>query len=382
MAVKIPDLTAKGSAISVTDLWEISNGAGTQSYKVTGQNISDGIAAISGFIVGPASSIANQIAIFSNTTGKVIVNSPSTITNGLLATDTVNVASTTTTIGGIRFGNANFLSNFGTHNIFSGESSGNVTLTTGSAQNNAGFGYLTLNAITIASDTCAFGSNCLKLLSSAINNSGFGVGALGLCTTSGGNTAVGKGALNNLLTGSGSNIALGVSAGSGYTSNETNNITIGANGTAAESNVTRIGTNQTKCYLAGIALVAVTASNRQVVTIDTTTGQMGSDSGAMPLGSISGTTYTLALTDIGLYEVCSNAATQTITVPLNATIAFPVGTEIAFFQQGAGQVVFAAAGGVTIQSISSNLKISAQFGAATLKKTATDTWSLFGSLSA
>lgn len=98
--------------------------------------------------------------------------------------------------------------------------------------------------------------------------------------------------------------------------------------------------------------------------------------------TISGTTYTLALADAEYFQICSNVSAQTITVPTNASIAFPVNTEIVFFQQGAGQVIFTAAGGVTIQSISSNLKISAQYGVATLKQIASDTWALFGSLSA
>lgn len=96
--------------------------------------------------------------------------------------------------------------------------------------------------------------------------------------------------------------------------------------------------------------------------------------------TFSGTTGTLALTDADYFQVCSNAATQTITVPTNASVAFPIGTEIDFFQQGAGQVVFAAAGGVTIQSASSQLKIFIQFGGATIKKIGTDTWALVGNL--
>jgi hypothetical protein len=105
--------------------------------------------------------------------------------------------------------------------------------------------------------------------------------------------------------------------------------------------------------------------------------------GYMPIATtFSGTTGTLALVDAEYYQICNNAATQTLTIPTNASVAFDIGTEIVFFQQGVGQVVFAAAGGVTIQSVSGNLKIASQYGAATLKKIATDTWNLFGNLSA
>lgn len=98
-------------------------------------------------------------------------------------------------------------------------------------------------------------------------------------------------------------------------------------------------------------------------------------------GTINTTTYTLALSDAQLFEVCNNALSQIITVPTNASVAFPVGTEINFFQQGAGQVTFAAAGGVTIQSVSGFLNIANQYGAASLKQISIDTWALIGNLS-
>lgn len=91
---------------------------------------------------------------------------------------------------------------------------------------------------------------------------------------------------------------------------------------------------------------------------------------------------TLALTDANTFQLCTKGTAMTLTIPLNATAAFPIGTEIDIFQQGAGQVDIAATGGVTIQSESGNLKISAQYAGASLKKLATDTWALVGSLTA
>ena len=94
-----------------------------------------------------------------------------------------------------------------------------------------------------------------------------------------------------------------------------------------------------------------------------------------------GTTYTLVLSDAGKYVTLDNAAAITMTVPLNSSVAFPVGTQIDFAQLGAGQVTFAATGGVTINSDTSKLKIGVRYGGATLIKTATDTWLLIGNLS-
>jgi hypothetical protein len=69
-------------------------------------------------------------------------------------------------------------------------------------------------------------------------------------------------------------------------------------------------------------------------------------------------------------------------VPLNSSVAFPIGTQILVSQYGAGQTSFVATGGVTIRSASGNLKLSAQYAAATLVKIADNEWYLFGSLTA
>ncbi len=95
-----------------------------------------------------------------------------------------------------------------------------------------------------------------------------------------------------------------------------------------------------------------------------------------------GTTYTLVLTDAGKMVTLTNASAITLTVPTNASVAFPVNTRIDLLQYGAGQVTVAAAGGVTIASKASALKLSAQYAGATLWKKATDTWVLVGDISA
>lgn len=92
--------------------------------------------------------------------------------------------------------------------------------------------------------------------------------------------------------------------------------------------------------------------------------------------------YTLVLADAGALLQASNAAVAgTITVPPNASVAFDIGTHIDFVQTGAGQLTFTAGGGVTINA-TPGLKNRAQWSGATLVKVATDTWDLFGDLSA
>ena len=90
-----------------------------------------------------------------------------------------------------------------------------------------------------------------------------------------------------------------------------------------------------------------------------------------------GTTYTLALTDAAKVVSLTNASPITLTIPTNATIAFPIGTQILLYQGGAGQVTVGGAG-VTIRSQGSKLKINGQYAVTGLLKVATDEWVFFG----
>jgi hypothetical protein len=89
--------------------------------------------------------------------------------------------------------------------------------------------------------------------------------------------------------------------------------------------------------------------------------------------------YTLVLTDKAKVVEMSNASANNLTVPLNATVAFPVGTQIHIVQSGAGQTTVVATGGVTINT-ATTLKLRAQWSAATLIKRAENTWVLVGDL--
>ena len=98
------------------------------------------------------------------------------------------------------------------------------------------------------------------------------------------------------------------------------------------------------------------------------------------------TTYTFALTDKDKLVTASTSATQTYSVPTNASVAFPVGSQINIIQIGAGQVTIQAAstGTTTISSTgatSTAPKLRAQFSSATLLKAATDLWYVIGDIS-
>lgn len=111
------------------------------------------------------------------------------------------------------------------------------------------------------------------------------------------------------------------------------------------------------------------------------------ETGPQDVGSIvtenaqTGTSYTLVLSDAGKLITLNNAASITLTIPTNASVAFPLNTRIDLIQYGAGQVTVGGAG-VTIRSSGSKLKLTGQYSGATLWKKGTDEWVLIGDIAA
>jgi len=94
--------------------------------------------------------------------------------------------------------------------------------------------------------------------------------------------------------------------------------------------------------------------------------------------------YTLVLADAALPTVIemNKASGVNLTIPPNSSVAFDIGTRIMVYQQGAGQVTLVAGAGVTINSLSGNLKITGQYGVVRLYKQATNVWVADGNLAA
>ena len=94
------------------------------------------------------------------------------------------------------------------------------------------------------------------------------------------------------------------------------------------------------------------------------------------------TTYTFAIADHGKLVTSSNGSAQTLTVPPNSSVAYPIGADITVMQLGSGQVTIAAGSGVTLYAADSELKTRVQYSAATLTKVASDSWLVAGDLTA
>ena len=90
--------------------------------------------------------------------------------------------------------------------------------------------------------------------------------------------------------------------------------------------------------------------------------------------------YSLVLADAGEIVEMNVGSANNLTVPLNASQAFPTGTIIDILQFGAGKTTVVATGGVTIESSGGLLSLNGQYAGATLYKRGTDDWVLVGNL--
>jgi hypothetical protein len=96
--------------------------------------------------------------------------------------------------------------------------------------------------------------------------------------------------------------------------------------------------------------------------------------------------YTLASSDAGLFLLASNGATAgTINIPTDATYAFANGTQIHIQQTSAGQLTIQATTSGTTTVVSNGAtsaapKVRGQYSVATIMKTATNSWTVYGDI--
>lgn len=136
---------------------------------------------------------------------------------------------------------------------------------------------------------------------------------------------------------------------------------------------TFIGQSDTPANYTGSALLGlrVNAGETAVEFYDTAVVELNAQTAS----------YTLVLADKGKLVRMNVASANNLTVPANATVAFPVGTVINVRQAGVGQTTIVASGGVTINT-PETLLCRAQHATVSLVKVATDEWDLTGDLEA
>jgi hypothetical protein len=105
---------------------------------------------------------------------------------------------------------------------------------------------------------------------------------------------------------------------------------------------------------------------------------------AVTLRAVTTTTDTFVLADLRNKLVTyANAASIAVTIPLNSSVAFPIGTSINIAQTGAGQVTVSGAVGVTVRSTGATAttpKTRVIYSAITCIKIATDEWLCVGDI--
>lgn len=97
--------------------------------------------------------------------------------------------------------------------------------------------------------------------------------------------------------------------------------------------------------------------------------------------------YQLVLSDAGKTIRMNSSTANTVTIPLDSTVSFPIGAQIAIIQTGSGQTSISGAsilGGdsVTLKSKFDNKKLAAQYSQAIIVKESANTWLLMGDLTA
>lgn len=159
----------------------------------------------------------------------------------------------------------------------------------------------------------------------------------------------------------------------------------------------RTGTNTYNLYNGAVDRVGTTVNNQ--LAIWTGDGILEGDSNIQWTGTAlnvtgevasnwtfnaqTGTAYTLVLTDRSRIITMANAAANTLTIPTNATVALPIGTEIRVIQIDAGATTITADVGVTLNGVAAGSgTITAQWDEIRLYKVATDTWYATGAIGA
>ena len=104
---------------------------------------------------------------------------------------------------------------------------------------------------------------------------------------------------------------------------------------------------------------------------------------AFTLNDQTGTSYTPVIAD--QYQVLvtrSNAGASTLTIPTNASVAFPVGTVITVLNKGAGVVSISGAATVTVLSAGTVAAVPtlAQYKSCALIQVAANTWYVVGAI--
>jgi len=204
-------------------------------------------------------------------------------------------------------------------------------------------------------------------------------------------------ALSKLASGTSGQIVVHSSGGVPTATTVSGDVTIDSTGNVqiAADKIVNADINSSAAIAASkIAGTAITAADSGTVTSTmiadgTIVNADVSTTAAIDLGKLADATideksasYPLVLTDKNKFIKMSVGTANTVTVPTNASVAFPIGSQIHIIQYGAGKTqVIPVSGTVTLYA-TPGAYLRAQYSSATLLKCDTNIWMLMGDLSA
>ena len=100
----------------------------------------------------------------------------------------------------------------------------------------------------------------------------------------------------------------------------------------------------------------------------------------MLLNAQTGATYVPVIGDAGIMITMNNGSANTVNIPDNSAVAYPIGTQLNIQQIGAGTTTVAAPGSDTLNSAGSLFDLNGQWAVATAMKMTATSWTLFGNL--
>jgi hypothetical protein len=192
----------------------------------------------------------------------------------------------------------------------------------------------------------------------------------------------GSTAWTSLAYAAGTGTVTSITAGTGLSGGAiTTSGTIAIDSTVATLTGTQTLTNKTIDAASNTLTGVVTLTGTQTLTNKTLT-----DAKVNLTFDAETASYTAVLANNSQVVTMDNASANTFSIPTNASVAFPIGTQINVLQIGAGQTTIQAvtSGTTTIQSTGATAaqpKLRARYSAATCLKAGTDLWYVFGDIS-
>lgn len=176
---------------------------------------------------------------------------------------------------------------------------------------------------------------------------------------------------------------------------DTGKVKIG-NGSTAWNSLAYIGAGTVTSITAGTGLSGGTITSTGTIAIDTATTVDVSTAQTLTNKTLTDpkinlvfdaetASYTAVLANNSQVVTMNNASANTFSIPTNASVAFPIGTQINVLQIGAGQTTIQAVTSGTTSILSTGAtaaapKLRARYSMATCIKSATDTWYVVGDI--